>query len=54
MTELFNIYQDNIKIAFSKITKILDNTTSKNSGEKSENSLNDAENHLKEAERLVC
>ncbi len=52
MTELSNIYQDNIKIAFNRITKILDSITT-SSTEKTSDLLNEAESHYKEAERLV-
>lgn len=52
MTELSNIYQDNIKIAFNRITKILDSLNTL-STDKSSELLSEADSHLKEAERLV-
>ena len=52
MSDLFDIYQENIKSVFSKILKILDNVDIYSS-DKSEQSLNEADSHLKEAERIV-
>jgi len=52
MTELSNIYQENIKIAFGRITKILDTVTT-SSTEKSLELITEAETHFKEADRLV-
>ncbi len=52
MTELSNIYQENIKIALGRISKILDTVTT-SSTEKSTEILAEADTHFKEAERLV-
>jgi hypothetical protein len=52
MSELFEIYQDNIKILFGKITRILDNI-SLYTNDKVEQALNEAETHIKESERLI-
>ena len=52
MTELFEIYQENIKILFGKITRILDNVNTF-SNDKIDQSLNEADAHVKEAERLI-
>lgn len=52
MSELFDIYQDNIKILFGKINRILDNL-SLYSNEKLEEALNEAETHIKESDRLI-
>lgn len=52
MSDLFDIYQDNIKNLFGKINRILDNL-SLYSNEKLEEALNDAETHIKESDRLI-
>jgi hypothetical protein len=52
MSELFDIYQDNIKTVFSRITRILDNINTLSS-DKAQIALDEAEVSLKEAERLV-
>jgi predicted RND superfamily exporter protein len=52
MTELFEIYQDNIKILFGKITRILENANMYSS-DKLDTSLTEADAHVKEAERLI-
>ncbi len=52
MTELFDIYQDNIKTVFSKLTKILENIPIY-SNETTEKALQEADTHIKEAERLI-
>lgn len=52
MSDLIDIYQDNIKMIFTRIGKLLENLNN-NSTEKAENSLMEAENSLKEAERIV-
>jgi hypothetical protein len=52
MSELFDIYQENIKTLFHKISRILDNI-SINSSDKAELVLTEADSHLKESERLV-
>ena len=52
MTDLSYIYQENIKTAFNRITKILDSLTISTS-EKCSDHLIEADTHLQEAERLV-
>lgn len=52
MSELLDIYQDNIKNVFTKINRILDNLNMYSS-DKCEIAINEADTHLKEAERLI-
>lgn len=52
MSELVEIYEDNIKTIFNRVGKLLDNMGSL-PADKTENSIKDAENSLKEAERIV-
>ncbi len=52
MSDLVEIYQDNIKTIFTRIGKLLDNLSSQTT-EKSENTLAEAENSIREAERIV-
>ena len=52
MSELVEIYQDNIKTIFTRVGKLLDNLSSQSS-DKSENTLIEAENSIREAERIV-
>jgi hypothetical protein len=52
MSDLLDIYQENIKNVFSKISKILENLNMYSS-EKAESAINEAEAHLKEADRLI-
>jgi hypothetical protein len=52
MSELFEIYQDNIKNVFTKITKILNDINTVNP-DKAEGMISDAENNIRDAEKLV-
>jgi N-acetylmuramic acid 6-phosphate (MurNAc-6-P) etherase len=52
MSELIDIYQDNIKTIFTRIHKILENVNIL-SEDKAQSAINEAENNLKEAERMV-
>ena len=52
MSDLVEIYQDNIKTIFTRVGKLLDNLSSQSS-EKSENTIIEAENSIREAERIV-
>lgn len=52
MSELFEIYQENIKTVFGKLTRIL-NSLSTLSTDKVEIGISEAETCIKEAERLV-
>jgi hypothetical protein len=52
MSDLVEIYQDNIKTIFTRVGKLLDNLTNQSS-EKTENTILEAENGIKEAERIV-
>lgn len=52
MSDLFDIYQENIKSIFGKVLKTLDNIQIY-SNEKAETALVEADSHLKEADRIV-
>lgn len=52
MSDLVEIYQDNIKTIFSRVAKLLDNLNTQSS-EKSEHTITEAENSIREAERIV-
>jgi hypothetical protein len=52
MSDLFYIYEDNIKTLFQKISRILDSIPLQ-STEKVDLVIMESESHLKEAERLV-
>lgn len=52
MSELVEIYQDNIKTIFNRIGKLLDNLANL-SNDKTENTIREAENSIKEAERII-
>ena len=52
MSDLVEIYLDNIKTIFTRVGKLLDNLSSQ-SLEKSENTIIEAENSIREAERIV-
>lgn len=52
MSELVQIYQENIKTIFNRVGKILDNNIILQS-EKGEKTIQDAESSIKEAERII-
>jgi len=52
MSDLVEIYQENIKTIFTRIAKLIDNTSTQSS-DKIENTITEADNSIREAERIV-
>lgn len=60
MSDLFNIYEDNLNIVINRIQKIIDTLNNLSKGnknkfkiDKTESAITDANNSMKEADRLV-
>lgn len=52
MSEIIEIYEDNLKILFSRLSKIFGNINIQ-SREQAKSSLSEAETNLKEADKIV-
>jgi vacuolar-type H+-ATPase subunit E/Vma4 len=52
MSDLIEIYQENIKTIYTRVGKLLDNINNQSS-DKTDNTIIEAENGIKEAERIV-